>query len=329
MLGENINICEYIWLDGNGKIRSKTRCLNNREYSNNEEWNYDASSTFQASSDGDTEGILKPRKKCKNPLIKSKFNSYIILCDTYDKHGNPLECNYRADALKIFEQKKEEKPWFGLEQEYFIMHNNIVDIHYSKNNEHYCRGNDVKEKLIVEQHLEACLDAGLQISGLNAEVVPSQWEFQIGPCEGIDAADQLIIARYLLEQIAYSLMATINYYPKLIPDKNGSGCHTNFSTQKMREPGGITEIYNAIIKLKDAHEMHMESYGKDNHLRLTGTHETAKHDEFSYGVGTRNTSVRIPNHVEKNGCGYFEDRRPASNIDPYRVTSLIFQTCCL
>jgi glutamine synthetase len=322
----NIHICEYIWLDGKGQIRSKTRCIINKEPSEllNEEWNYDASSTYQANSDGDTEGILKPRKICKNPLIKTKYNSYIILCDTYDKHGNPLEGNYRPEALKIFDQKKEERPWFGLEQEYFILHKNGMGM-----NDHYCRGNDVKERLIVEQHLEACLDAGLQISGLNAEVVQSQWEFQIGPSEGIDAADQLIIARYLLEQISFGFMTTISYYPKPFPYKNGSGCHTNFSTQKMREPDGITEIYSAINRLKEAHEMHMESYGEDNKLRLTGTHETANYDVFSYGIGTRNTSIRIPNIVNKNGYGYFEDRRPASNIDPYKVTSLIFKTCCL
>ena len=319
-----MNICEYIWLDGKGQIRSKTRCLTEDNLLQ-QEWNYDASSTYQASSDGDTEGMLKPCKIYKNSLVSNKYNNYIILCDTYDIYDNPLKENYRQAALEIFNSKKEEIPWFGLEQEYFILHNN----HTTRKVDHYCRGNNVKEKLIAEQHLEACLDAGLQISGLNAEVADSQWEFQIGPCEGINAADELIVARYLLEQIANKYMTTISYCPKLFLGVNGSGCHTNFSTQKMREPGGISEIYSAIDKLKETHETHMECYGEDNRMRLTGLHETANYDTFSYGIGTRNTSIRIPNLVNKNKFGYFEDRRPAANMDPYRVTSIIFKTCCL
>ena len=70
----------------------------------------------------------------------------------------------------------------------------------------------------------------------------------------------------------------------------------------------------------------MKQYGNHNHLRMTGKHETASYNTFSFGVADRGASIRIPRETEKNKKGYFEDRRPASNMDPYIVTSLIFET---
>jgi glutamine synthetase len=139
----------------------------------------------------------------------------------------------------------------------------------------------------------------------------------------------MIIARFLLERIAEKYDVVINYTPKLYKHINGSGCHTNFSTSVTRDENGIEEIYKCMSKLEKKHSEHIAVYGKDNENRLTGIHETSSINTFSFGVGTRNTSVRIPNQVVKDGCGYFEDRRPAANIDPYQVTSLVFQTCCL
>jgi glutamine synthetase len=176
----------------------------------------------------------------------------------------------------------------------------------------------------------ACIHSGLQISGINSEVSEKQWEFQIGPCEGILAGDHLIIARYLLEKIAEKYDVRINYHPK--PDKNinGSGCHINFSTFKTRDDeDGIEEINRCIKCLSENHEELIKVYGNNNDLRLTGFHETSSYNKFSWGVGTRNTSVRIPNQVIRDNGGYFEDRRPASNIDPYLATSNLFKVCYL
>merc|ERR1739848_434426 len=118
--------------------------------------------------------------------------------------------------------------------------------------------------------------------------------------------------------------------PKPIPgDWNGAGCHTNYSTQKMRDAGGYKEIIAAIEKLKVKHQEHIKVYGEGNERRLTGAHETAPITEFSYGVANRGASVRIPRTAEAEQCGYFEDRRPASNMDPYVVTSKLFKTACL
>lgn len=329
-------VFEYIWIGGRGEIRSKTKVEQTMhsmiDINDIQLWNYDGSSTWQADSDSNTEVILKPCKIYKDVLRKVDYSDcYLVLCETYDTLGNPLFNNNRFAAKQLFDQKLEAEPWYGLEQEYFFNISNtnenfkLVEDGYS-----YCGTTSNIERKIVEEHLYACLQTGLTISGINAEVAPKQWEFQIGPVVGIDAGDQMIIARYLLERIAEKYNVIVNYHPKPESGINGSGCHTNFSTIYTRDPnGGIDVIYNYINKLEQKHQEHITIYGENNNLRLTGIHETSSINKFSYGIGTRNTSIRIPNNVKNQGYGYFEDRRPASNIDPYLVTSKIFKTCCL
>jgi glutamine synthetase len=321
-------IFEYVWLDAdnsitNGNFRSKLRVM---DEDNKADWNFDGSSTNQASTES-SEVILKVVAHYNHPFLNGK----LYLCATYNINNEPLSNNYYEYAKEIFNQNVELKPWFGLEQEYFIYDNNINININNNSNIYYCSpiNQDQDEVKITTEHLEACIKAGIKISGNNAEVVQHQWEFQIGPVEGIDAGHQLIMARYLLNRIAAKYNKTINYHPKPINNVNGSGCHINFSTQSMREEGGLTIIVNAIEKLKQNHSYHMENYGKDNHLRMTGHHETASYDKFTWGVGSRNTSIRVGYETFENNKGYFEDRRPASNIDPYLTTSIIFKTCCL
>lgn len=326
------SVLEYIWIDAYGGLRSKTKVLNNNFAGSLDkipEWNYDGSSTGQADGNSNTEVILKPCFICVDPLRNiDNYSSYLVLCDTYDINGHPLPSNHRYNAKHIFEQKLEEEPWFGLEQEYFFI--GISNNYSISDGFHYCGSSVINlERKIVEEHLSMCLKAGINISGINAEVVEKQWEFQVGPCVGIDAGDQLIVARYILERVAEKYNVSINYNPKPSSETNGSGCHTNFSTVKTREIFGVEEIRSCMAKLERKHKEHISVYGQDNHLRLTGIHETASIEKFTYGIGTRNTSVRIPNQVIKDGFGYFEDRRPAANIDPYQVTSIIFKTCCL
>lgn len=327
----NCVVCEYIWIGGNNEIRSKTRVFPLKTVSiiNIPEWNYDGSSTDQADSDGNTEVLLKPCAIYKDTIrCFSNCECILVLCDTYNSDDKALSSNHRNNANVIFSEIDKEECWFGLEQEYFIRFNNQT-FEPINNGTHYCGVSNKLEKTIVEEHLQTCVTTGLEISGINAEVASGQWEFQIGPSKGISAADQLIISRYLLERIAEKYNATIDYSPKLSENANGSGCHINFSTKDMREPGGLNKILSCMDKLKMKQEEHISAYGKNNHLRLTGLHETSCVNNFTWGIGTRNTSVRIPNATKKNGYGYFEDRRPGANIDPYLATSVIAKTCCL
>lgn len=336
---KNINkklICEYIWIGGSGEIRSKTKVLDETTVINDFTdivWNYDASSTGQLNCNGDTEGILQPVLTMKDPLRSfDNCNCMLILCETYDNDGNPLKNNYRKEALQIFDNDLDKKPWFGLEQEYFIVFRKKEDTNmypYVGHGNHYCGNVNKIERMIAETHLKMCLEIGIKISGINSEVSNSQWEFQIGPSEGIEAGDHLIVARYLLERICEQYDAYPSYHPKPNKNINGSGCHINFSTIDTRNENGIEIINKYINKLEKVHADTLLYYGSNNELRLTGLHETSSMDKFTSGIGTRNTSIRIPNHVFKNGCGYLEDRRPAANIDPYVATSTLFKICCV
>ena len=348
-------ILEYIWLGGNYELRSKIRvyetsntilCMN--DLKNVPAWNYDGSSTSQTSGENSEINLL-PVSVYKNPLFKYRnqgLESLLVLCETRDKDGNPLETNNRNKAMKIFDKYTEHCPWFGLEQEYFILNEQIEktlknlteeaenpDECGIKQGQYYCSvgGKNAFFRNIVDKHMIACIDAGLNISGINAEVAPYQWEFQVGPCSGIDSGDQMWIARYLLEKIAEEEGCFINWKPKPFKHINGSGCHTNFSTKTMRESDdGLSTIMKAIEKLEKNHQKHMLVYGKDNDKRMSGKYETSSYDKFSVDFNrpvNRGASIRVGHDTIKEGRGYFEDRRPGSNIDPYLVTSLITDTC--
>ena len=327
-------LAEYIWIGGNLEIRSKTRVLPNNT-NIFPEWNYDGSSTNQATGE-DSEVIIKPRAIFNCPFRRE--NNKIVLCDTYDSEGNPHKTNSRFWAEKIFNKDLDARPWFGLEQEYFIMDRKTgfpLGVKPDENiiqGQYYCSngGNNAFGREFVDEHLNLCLYAGLKISGVNAEVAPGQWEFQIGPATGIEAGDHLWVARFLLERLTEKYGYWIDLRPKPNVKVNGSGCHCNYSTVLMREgtkeKTGLEFIDDAIMKLSLKHEEHMLVYGEENKDRMTGEHETASYDKFTFGRANRGASVRIGNETINNKKGYFEDRRPASNCDPYLVTAKIFET---
>lgn len=338
-------VAEYIWLDVSSNFRSKARTLHEDQVSLDTlpYWNYDGSSTGQAKGD-DSEITLKPVSYYNCPF-RGKLhgnNNIIVLCATYDKDGNALDNNNWEFANELFNKDLDQKPWYGLEQEYFIIDpktNKPVgynDEDTDKQGKYYCGvGNgNVFYRNMVNEHYMMCLHAGIRISGINAEVAPGQWEYQVGPVEGIEAGNQLLISRYILIKIAEKYGLNISFHPKpLSGNWNGSGCHANFSTVNIREGSegktGLKYIEEAIEKLSRNHEKHMKIYGQYNNLRMTGEHETSSFDKFSFGRANRGCSVRIPNTVINDKKGYFEDRRPSSNCDPYMVTGMIFKTCCL
>lgn len=377
------------------------------------EWNFDGSSTGQATGE-DTEIIIRPAAVFRHPQCEytpdspTNFPRFVVLCECFypadrglttvilkganntsspksesgfprvdppaDVAANkvdgyaPTVDNTRARARNVFLNTplgKQLKPWFGLEQEFIIMKGSRP-IGWPERGfpapqgPYYCgTGSDrVFGRDIIDRHHDLCIKMGIRISGTNAEVTPGQWEFQVGPCEGLDAGDHLIAARWLLSRVLeeYSErdgeVYTFDCEPKPIKgDWNGSGLHTNFSTTETRDspafpnrpstptddadqippsPGGtpgsktshmMRYIRNLSLTVADT----VDVYGANNHERLSGHHETSRFDEFSFGVGTRGTSIRIPNQVAKdNYIGYYEDRRPGGNADPYLVTATLF-----
>merc|ERR1712004_485391 len=263
----------------------------------------------------------------------------LVLCEVYQFDWTPDKFNHRHSCNKVMEQAKEEKPWFGIEQEYTLVDYTGFPFQWPQGGfpgpqgPYYCGVGytKVNGRQIVEAHLSACLYAGVKICGTNAEVMPSQWEFQVGPCEGIQMGDHLWMARFILQQVSEDQGVVVSLDPKPVPgDWNGAGCHTNYSTKAMRAKGGLDKsIIPAIEKLGKKHAEHIAVYGEGNEARLTGKHETASIDTFKYGVADRGASIRIGNQTKADGYGYFEDRRPASNMDPYVVTGKIFQAPCL
>lgn len=329
---------EYIWLGGNnGDLRSKSKTLKKvpKSVADLPLWNYDGSSTNQGTTTS-SEITLVPRAMFKDPFRKG--HHLLVLCDTYDQEGNPLTSNTRANALKIFEQAIDEEPWFGIEQEYVLLTSDGLPLGWPKDGlpepqgPYYCGvgAGNIHGRYFVEAHYKCCLYAGISVSGINAEVMPGQWEFQVGPCTGIDAGDQLWVARYIMYRLGEMFNLRISFAPKPMQGNwNGSGAHTNFSTKRMRMQGGISHIMDAIKRLGHKHNEHMVVYGDGNEQRLTGLHETSAMNKFSYGIGNRGASIRVGNDTVKAGCGYLEDRRPAANMDPYVVTSKIFETAVL
>ncbi len=325
---------EYIWLDGTEpttQLRSKTKIVKSfgRDGGVAPIWGFDGSSTEQAEG-GSSDCVLKPVRVYPNPL---ELNSSVVLCEVWNVDDTPHETNTRRlleETITDIEDDIDE--WVGFEQEYTLYENGLPlgwpEIgEPPPQGDYYCGRNAGEE--IVTEHTNACIEAGISIAGTNAEVMLGQWEYQIGAGSSLEMSDDLWVARWLMEKICYKHGLTVSLDPKPIEgDWNGAGCHTNFSTKQMRENGGDEFIFKACMDLEKVHGEHMEVYGKGNERRLTGLHETQAIDTFSWGVSDRGASIRIPWQVDKDGCGYLEDRRPSSNCDPYRVSKKLIETIC-
>lgn len=292
-------------------------------------WSFDGSSTNQASG-GASDCLLKPIMIVEDPQRK---NGYIVLTEVLSADGSPHPTNGRATI-----DDEDNDFWFGFEQEYFLM-----DTKTDKplgfpadgsspppQGQYYCSvgARNAYGRWIVEEHLDACLDAGLNVEGINGEVAPGQWEFQTFAKGAQEAGDQIWMARFLLERIAEKYGVYIEYHPKpLKGDWNGSGMHANFSNTFLRESGKKEDYDKVCEAFRPVVKEHIAVYGHDNHLRLTGLHETQSIDQFSYGISDRGASIRIPiATVERGYKGWLEDRRPNSAADPYKVAARIVKT---
>ena len=325
---------EYVWLDGykpEPNLRSKIKIVDYDIMRNQiltgdyPLWNFDGSSTMQADT-GSSDCILKPVRGYSNKTLTHIY----VLCEVMNPDGTPHESNMRA---KLGKEDYDNEMWFGFEQEYFIYdkHNKCILGHNENNLEpqgkYYCGvGNYVAGRDFVEEHMEYCLEHKIEITGINAEVAMGQWEYQVFSQGKLKAGDDLWMSRYFLHKLAEKYNYGIELHPKPIQkgEWNGSGLHTNFSTKKMREDGGEEYFKSIFSSFEARHQSHIENYGSENQLRLTGKFETQSIDKFSWGVSDRGASIRVPQSTANEWKGYVEDRRPSSNADPYKI---IYQIC--
>ena len=324
---------EYLWLDGyepTANIRSKTRI--EEDFSGKLEdcptWSFDGSSTKQAEG-GSSDCPLKPVAIYPDP---ARRNGYLVMTEVLNPDGTPHASNSRATI-----DDEDDDFWFGFEQEYFIMDTATqlplgfpVGGYPGPQGLYYCSvgGRNTWGRDLVEEHADLCLDAGLQFEGINQEVAAGQWEFQLFAKGAKKAGDEIWVARYMLQRLTESYGYYIEYHPKPIKgDWNGSGMHANFSNNLLRTCGS-KEVYEKVCEaFRPVTKEHIAVYGEYNDERLTGKHETASISDFSYGVSDRGASIRIPiMTVERGWKGWLEDRRPASNADPYKVAAVIVKT---
>ncbi len=323
---------EYIWLDGfepTQSMRSKTMIRS--DFGGTVEecpmWSFDGSSTLRADG-GDSDCLLKPVAIYPDP---DRINGYLVMCEVLNADGSPHSTNGRSTI-----NDDDDDFWFGFEQEYFLWDPETnLPLGFPRDQtpqgQFYCSvgAKNAFGRDIIEAHLDMCLEAGLNVEGINAEVAAGQWEYQIFAKGAKDAGDQIWVSRYLAERNAEKYGFAIDWHPKPLGDTdwNGSGMHANFSDGRMRDEGGeklfseICEAFGKNIK------KHIDVYGAHNEMRLTGKHETQSIHEFSYGVSDRGASIRIPiGTIEDGWKGRLEDRRPASNGDPYKIAAVIIET---
>ena len=350
---------EYIWLDGSKptqSLRSKTQIIENfsGELEDCPMWSFDGSSTKQAKG-YDSDCAMKPVAIYNDPC---RENGYLIMTEVLNADGSPHESNGRATVV----WDDDDDFWFGFEQEYFLWDNETnkplgfinsndenrtyvldrdqnaytgktpptVSREQPSQGQYYCSVGYANAfgREVAEEHLDQCLGANINIEGINAEVAPGQWEFQIFAKGAKNAGDQVWVARYLAERNAEKDRLSINWHPKPVKgDWNGSGMHANFSNEVLRTCGD-EKIFNKVcIAFSKNIDRHMKVYGAYNDQRLTGQHETQSIDSFTYGVSDRGASIRIPMGTVENGWkGRLEDRRPSSNGDPYKIAAVIIKT---
>jgi len=323
---------EYIWLDGaepTQNMRSKTMVRS--DFSGDlvdcPIWNFDGSSTLQAEGNN-SDCVLKPCALYPDP---DRASAYLVMCEVLNADGTPHISNGRATI-----NDDDESFWFGFEQEYFLWDPD-TDLPFgfprdqTPQGQFYCSvgAKNTFGRDVIEEHLDQCLEAGLNVEGINAEVAAGQWEYQLFAKGAKDAGDQMWVSRYLAERNAEKYGLAIDWHPKPLGDTdwNGSGMHANFSDKAMREDGDESLFHKICEAFGKNIKKHIDVYGADNHLRLTGKHETQAIDEFSYGISDRGASIRIPIATIDDGWkGRLEDRRPSSNGDPYKIAAVIIST---
>ena len=323
-------VLEYVWLDGykpEPNLRSKVKIV---EYESIKTlkiedfpiWNFDGSSTNQAET-GKSDCLLNPVRIYISKDFPLEKSVIYVFCEVMDSDNIPHKSNYRSPL-----NEEQEDLWFGFEQEYFIYNETGGNVlgHDRRllegQGKYYCGvGHNVVGRDFVEEHLNMCLDHKIDITGTNAEVALGQWEYQVFSKGKLKGGDDLWMSRYFLYKISEKYGYHIELHPKplIYGEWNGSGLHTNFSNDRMRNKGGYDYFLSIFNSFGSRHQEHIKAYGSNNDLRLTGDFETQSIDTFSWGVSDRGASIRVPQDTAKEWKGYVEDRRPGSNANPYKI----------
>lgn len=317
---------DYVWVDGleAPRVRSKTKIV--KEFDGAAPlWNFDGSSTQQATTE-DSERVLQPVR-----VYQSHSYRAFVLCEVAHPDGTPHESNHRSRLIQSM-NGDDKGLWLGYEQEFFLTHEdkNILwnrdGTEPVQDTRYYCSsGGSIRFRDLIANFADNCHLLGIDVVGYNTEVSPGQWEYQVFAPDPVKAADDIWMSRYLLQLAAEDYGLGVDWHPKPHEGWNGSGMHTNFSTTKMRDVGG-KELFDKIIEnAGHRHVEHMDQFGSDNQMRMTGGFETSDYNKFSSGVASRATSFRVPSATAQSWKGYMEDRRPSSNCDPYRVTKCVFE----
>ncbi len=326
---------EYIWLDGydpTQSLRSKTKIVDDfsGDLADAPIWAFDGSSTEQADGSA-SDCLLKPVAVFADP---DRFggDGWLVMAEVLSADGSAHASNGRATI-----DDDDDEFWFGFEQEYTIIDPDTRrPLGFPKEGFPAPQGpyytsvgtQNAYGRELVDEHLHLCLAAGLNVEGINAEVMMGQWEFQIFAKGAGRSGDEMWVGRYLLERTAEKYGLVIDWHPKPIKgDWNGSGMHANFSNDAMRTAGNKETFIQICEEFSKHIQEHIAVYGADNDQRLTGLHETQAIDKFSYGEYDRGASIRIPiGTIDDGWNGRLEDRRPASNADPYKVAAVIIKT---
>ena len=316
---------EYIWIDGTeptAEVRSKTKVLADGDEPKN--LGFDRSSTNQATGDN-SDVVLQPVFQCGSYVgVTTSCN---VRNPAHSGHV-PHPTNTRAGARRVWTSMGDKSRGSVLSR-----------IHHVGPTTGWPAGfptgapapqgpttaggsSKIRGRELVEQHTTWC-EAGLAISGTNAEVMPGQWEFQIGPADTVTVGDHLWMARYLLYRAGelHGLEISIEAKPERGLERSG---YAYRSTNEMKATARSKKLHSRWVHLGNRKNTWIWVGIED---RLTGEHETQRFDQFGYGVSDRGASVRIPWQVARDGKGYLEDRRPNA-MRTYVVATLITNTCC-
>jgi len=323
-------VCEYVWVDSKGETRCKSKTATKKPTTADDclIWMFNGSATGQATTE-ESDVYLVPRAVFDDP-IRGPGNC-MIMCEAVTSTMEPAKGNNRAACSEVMDRYAASDPWIGMEQEYTLMSAD-GSAAIATGDESGCNCGVGSENVpagmrdLMDAHYGACLAAGVKIAGCNMESAPGQGEFQVGPCQGVDVGDQMMMARHLLKKISEGMGIGVSFANKPTEGQSGSGCHTNFSSTETRSEGGLAVIEKICRAFGRKYKEHNAAYGDDNAARCTGDNMTPEHEKFTFAIASRNASVRIPRNVGMTGRGHLEDRRPGGNCDPYTVAQMVMKT---